>query len=141
MGTPDIYVPIRAVLAWVEPDVAIYKDEALARPVDYRPNSLYLYPADEDHAIIESGPTIKQNFRLVLDLVVDDQGEQAAGVRIPAVTLALEARAGAYGDRIRSHQRAAEYDHLRVAAIDWQALNGIGYRGFRMRLDGYRLVD
>jgi len=136
----DVYDVVQAVMLAVEPDVLIAKDPALARPVDYAPNTLYGYPTLERHTRIESGPGVRQDFTMLLDLALDDMGEQAAGLRDPLVTARLRIKAKAYAEWTRANQRSTDYDQLLMAEIDWQALNGIGYRGFRMRLTGYRLV-
>lgn len=144
-GEPDVYVVIEAILAaGIEPagltdPPTITINRAYARPRVYEPNTLYLYPDDEVHTGYESGPGVRQDFRLVLDYTVDDAGEQAAGDRTPAVTEALRARAKAYAEWVRNNQRSAEWDRLRVAAIRWLDLSGIDFRGVRMRLDGYRM--
>lgn len=111
----------------------------MARPVVYQPDTVYVYPDTEEHVGYESGPGVQQNFRLVVDLVLNDQGEQAAQVRDPDVTAALRTHYTAYADRVRLHNGDGVNDHLRIAGIDWQALTGLEYRGVRLRLAGYKL--
>lgn len=139
IATPDIFTVIEGILEWVEPDTAIKQDDALVRPVSYEPDTLYLYPDDEEHVAYESGPSARQNFRLVLDLIVDDEGESATGTRERDVTEALRERVAAIVNRVREHQRTLTHDFLRVARVEWNVLNGMGFRGARLRLDGYRL--
>jgi hypothetical protein len=147
-GEPDVFDMVDAILAAIPAGlgadstgaaVAIAKDAARARPRTYVPNTLYLYPDDEDHRGYESGPGIRQDFRLVLDVTVDDQGEHAAGVRYSAVTELLRGLVKAYAEWVRSNQATATHDHLRVAAVRWLDIQGIDLRGVRVRLEGYRL--
>lgn len=142
MAEPDIFDVVDAIVAsGIEADPRITVDDAHARPPTYVPDTLYLYPGDENHVGYESGEGVRQNFRLWLDYAVDDSGERTDETRYAAVTQALRAKAKGYAEWVRTHQATDSWGHLRVATIDWLALSGLDYRGVRMRLDGYRIWD
>jgi hypothetical protein len=141
VSSPDVFTICLELLEWLEPDAGITKDPALWRPPAYNPDTLYLYPDTEDHVPYEAGSSVRQNFQLVVDIVLDDQGEVARGERDPAITDAIRKRVAAYAERVRLHQRGMTYDYLRVAGIRWQDLNGLAFRGARVRLAGYSLTE
>lgn len=144
VAEPDVFEIVAAVKTWIESDTDMAIDDADAKPVEYlipmgKVGLLVLYPDTEEHVPYEAGAAVRQNFRLVLDVVVDDDGEAAGGVRKASVTQAIRGRVKAYADAVRLHQSDTSHDMLRVAGIDWQVLNGQGFRGARLRLAGYRL--
>lgn len=138
-GAPDIYVIVDEVAGFIETDPNMTVDGSGARPATYEPDHIYVYPDTEDHVGYESGPGVRQNYAIIVDVVVDDKGENALESRDREVTDELRAHVANAAERVRLNQRSAFHDYLRISRIEWLALRGLNYRGVRLHLEGYRL--
>lgn len=140
VGTvPDVFLIVEGIALWLDPTPGTVVDRAWMRPSEYQPDTLYLYPEGDDQRPYDGEGSVRMDFRLVADYAV--ASAEQGGPRDPAVTETLRQRASAYAERVRRHQRTAVHDMLRVAGTRWLELVGTDYRGFRMRLEGYRLWD
>lgn len=132
-GSIAVLEELRVVLAAADPTMAI--DMSGAEPFRYEPDVLYLW---EDSASRTPAAIARGDFTFIAAVGVPDQGEQAKQISDRDVTLALQARALAMWDALRSNVSGDEWAYL-TATLDPDFVTSYGVRGFAFRITGYRL--
>lgn len=134
---------LEAVRALLEPDpdpdprdVAL--DETNAKPFDWRPSTLYMWPEAIAETGIESGPTARQDFSIAVVLTGSAEGEEADRRRSGDLSDFLDDRRDAYLAVVRSNQRTALWGHLQAGSAIAPAT--LQLRSIGLRLSGYRIV-
>jgi hypothetical protein len=136
----DILAAVRELL---EPDpdpeprdVAV--DETSAKPFDWRPSTLYIWPEAIAETGIESGPTARQDFSIAVVLTGSAEGEEADRLRSSDLSDFLDERRDTYLAAIRENQRTALWGHLQAGSATAPAT--LQLRSIGLRLSGYRIV-
>lgn len=133
-----IVAEIRRILEPDDPYSEIAVDESAARPLTFRPRTLYVYPGQLTENPIETGPTARRDFSVSVILTGPEAGEEADGVRSPEVSAFLDEKREAYLATVRAHQHGTAWDFLR--ASEDVGPSNLEIRALSLRLSGYVIV-
>ena len=114
------------------------RDDAGAKPLEWRPGVTYAYPIWLAEVPIETGPTRRQDFRIAVVRLVE-ASEEALLERDADVSAAVDALRGHLLAIARHHQVTTRWHHLQAAEIDAPRLAQA--RGVAVEYAGWRLVN
>jgi hypothetical protein len=117
------------------------RDGSAARPVDYLPDMLYIWPPTEtfQRAGMDFGAEDQRDFRIRIAWATDAAGEVASELRTRVVTDTIHAKAEAYEAVVRGARAGVNYNWVEVSQVDYESLVTLTARGFYMDLSGYAL--
>ena len=138
MSTLDIVDELAALLE----ASAVDRDGSGARPVEYAPGLLYIWPRTDtpERAGMDFGAEDQINFRIRAAWAVDATEEIAQEARERTSTNAIFAKVEAYEATIRGHRDGTHYDWVQVDQVDYESLITNSARGFYLDLSGYTIT-
>src|SRR5688572_17876099 len=119
--TSDL-LPVADRLHSIESDPTIGHDTSMRAPDTFDVDTLYVFPDGEQRVFqTESGPARTQEFRMMMVLLLDAEGEEARQERTDAVTEALSSKRDEYLSWLADRQSCDLWDHIEGSAdMDWQ---------------------
>lgn len=121
-----------------EPNAA-KRDGKAARPVEYLPDTLYVWARTERFATEGDGSLDDERFALRVAWLTDASHEVAAGERNRATSEAIHAKVEALAALVRANRTGSSYEQLAAEGIDYESAITHAARGFYMDLNGYQL--
>jgi len=136
-----ILMPVMDRLHSIEDDPSIRHDTSGRVPDVFEIDTLYVFEDGEQRVFqTESGPARTQEFRLMMVLVLDAEGEEARQERTDDVTEALSSKRDEYLAWLADRQSCDLWDHVEgTADMDWQrTFEG---RAVAVRVVGMRFLN
>jgi hypothetical protein len=137
--TDGLITVIDALQDLVEPDTDVTIDRAASQPYEYLPNTLYAWEEGSSRRSFESGPTVREDFEILLVYVVA-AAEEALLARDRDVSIALDTKRTAYLDAIRQNSGIPPWSYI-TASSDPDMIRQFEVRGIAIRVSGYRIID
>lgn len=133
---PEIAAGARELL---EPSDTVTKDEAMARPLEHKPETLYIYPDLGRCRDIpfQTGPAVRREFVLIAEFL-EATSEEALQVRNPDVTETLYERLERWLTAVRLNQSTTLWHHIQAALRTPPRI--LGSRAIALEISGYELV-
>lgn len=132
----DVVAAVRDLLE-PAPHTGVTVDPTGAEPLEWEPDTLYVYVARLVEVPFETGPTRRQDFTITAVLPVESD-EDARQERRAAITDELDTKLGSYLAAVRVNQRTPTWDHLQAAQRP--APRTIKTRSVAIDMSGYRFV-
>jgi hypothetical protein len=122
-------------------------DDSGAEPLTYQADTLYVFEAGDVRRLAGASPHDLNDFSVVAVYVADDATERSKGVRLRAVTEALDLRRERYMKAIRNSRALAEngapnsliWGHIQASA-DADFIRALQVRGIAINVPGWRMV-
>lgn len=118
----------------IEPDPGL-RDDAREQPIEYLPDTLYLWPRVVLFEVEGDGSLDLERFDIRVAWAADRLGE---GDLDREVSDQIARRADALAAVIRANRTGTTYEHAQVS-FDFEALRGFDVRGFLAVITGYVL--
>jgi hypothetical protein len=128
---------VAEILPQVEPITGL-RDDSLARPPVYVPDTTYGWPVRDAYQIAGDGSMDRLDFRVAIAWAAPADDEIAAVTRTRAVSDQIRARVEALREWVRDHRSGSSYDQLHVSEVNYLDLVTNSARGFVATVSGWK---
>lgn len=129
----------------LEPDptppatTTLTKDKTGAQPLEWDPDTFYIYPGPTAETAIETGPTARQDFS-VIAVYVADSHEEASSERDAATSTLLDTKRAQYIDAVRTHRVTTTWHHIRAVERSTPPRT-LQSRAVAIEIRGFRIIS